>query len=98
MDLYDSTTRLSLQEYERRSYQVLVSWWLEWVGKHWSPKEQRYYPLRTYYVDEQEVVVIADWSEGAIKSCLHEHYDRPHVAGRHPTVPVGERQNDYKKH
>jgi hypothetical protein len=98
MDLYGASTPVTKDEYETRSYRVILTRWLEYECEEWSPAEQRYYPRRTHYVDSQEVRVIADWSEGAINTCFHEHYDRDHVPGRHNTVPLGELQNDYKKH
>jgi len=98
MDLFGVSVRITKDEYEMRSIRVITARWLEYECEEWSPSEQRYYPRRTHYVDAQEVKVIADWSEGTIKTCYHEHYDLGHVTGRHNSVPLGELQGDYKRH
>jgi hypothetical protein len=87
---------LTPDRYDLASAEAIDHAWLQYEAERRDLQFGGWYPRRAYYVDHREIVVTVDLAREFILTCLHEHFGRGHIQGRHHTVPVGEIEQDYR--
>lgn len=97
-DLLDiSSGTLTAAQYEALSHQVVRQAWAEYQAemRNTHVDEVEYYPLSSYFVDDNLVLAIVRQDRDEFSTCYHEHFDRPHGVDPGPGATVGQKQLRY---
>lgn len=86
--------QMTQAEYQQRSRDTVIHAWGKYRCESWDLQRREYRERRTYFVDNDLVVVIADVEERHIITCYHEHFDLEHKT---PSGTIGQRILRYKE-
>jgi hypothetical protein len=90
MDLLNTTTPVEKSEYEAESKKVIKTAWIVYRAEElnqeawWDAKANPEPPFHSegiYYTDARLVRTITNVRNDEIRTCYHEHFDRPHEMG-----------------